>query len=148
MTLFTIGFTKKSAESFFESLISNGVQLLVDVRRNTHSQLAGFAKGDDLPYFLRRLGGIAYASFPDLAPTKELLSGYRKKEVSWEEYETVYRELVKSRDACRQFLLRFANYETVCLLCSEATPERCHRRLAAELIAETSDGAVAIRHIL
>lgn len=148
MILSTIGFTKKSAEQFFESLISNGVQLLADVRLNTQSQLAGFAKGADLEYFLRRLGDIEYVSCPIFAPTKELLSGYRKKEVSWEEYEKVYRELMEARGSCRHFLSRFAQYEKICLLCSEASPERCHRRLAAEMIADSSDGTVTIRHLL
>ena len=148
MILYTIGFTQKSAEHFFEALISNGVQLLVDVRLNTRSQLAGFAKSEDLEYFLRRLGDIDYIYCPNLAPTKELLSGYRKKEVSWDEYERVYRKLMEARGSCQQFVPHFSSYEKICLLCSEAKPEHCHRRLAAEMIAEASKKEITIKHIL
>ena len=148
MTLYTIGFTQKSAEQFFESLIKNGVQMLADVRLNNRSQLAGFAKADDLQYFLRRIGGIDYEYCPDLAPEKELLSRYRKKEVSWERYEVVYRELMERRGTYRSFPKRFAQYENVCLLCSEATPEYCHRRLAAEMIAGAANGTVTVKHII
>lgn len=148
MTLYTIGFTQKSAEHFFESLIKNNVQLLADVRLNNHSQLAGFAKSDDLAYFLRCLGGISYAYCPDLAPTKELLDGYRKKEISWAQYVEIYRNLMEQRGTYKTFTKRFSEYERVCLLCSEATPEQCHRRLAAEMIADAAEEMVFVQHIL
>ena len=148
MILYTIGFTQKTAKRFFESLIENGVQMLSDVRLNNRSQLAGFAKGEDLSYFLSRLAGIDYVPCPDLAPTKELLSGYRKKEITWPEYTEIYRRLMVERGTYRTFTERFAQYDKVCLLCSEATPECCHRRLAAEMISEASQGSVPVVHIL
>lgn len=148
MILYTIGFTQKTAEHFFESLIKNNIQLLADVRLNNHSQLAGFAKGDDLSYFLRRLGEIKYAYCPDLAPTKELLDGYRKKEISWPQYVEIYHDLMERRGTYKTFVKRFSEYEKVCLLCSEATPEQCHRRLAAEMIADASEKEIDVRHIL
>ena len=68
MKLFTIGFTRKSAQKFFGLLSSSGVERVVDVRLNNVSQLAGFAKRDDLEYFLRRVCGIDYVHLPALAP--------------------------------------------------------------------------------
>ncbi len=148
MILYTIGFTKKSAKQFFEALISNGVQMLADVRLNNHSQLAGFAKNDDLEFFLRRLGDIDYFACPDFAPTKEMLSSYRKKELCWENYEIAYRELMKERDSCGQFIRCFSHYKRICLMCSEATPEHCHRRLAAEMLLASSEIIESVNHIL
>ena len=142
MTIYTIGFTKRSAESFFTALKENDVELLADVRLNTASQLAGFAKGGDLPFFLRELCGAAYVACPELAPSKELLSGYRKGEIPWERYEDIYRELLEERDGIRTFLERVQEYGKICLLCSEATPEHCHRRLAAEQTAALNGAEV------
>ena len=46
MTIYTIGFTQKSAEQFFEAIKKNNIELLIDVRLNNKSQLAGFSKGN------------------------------------------------------------------------------------------------------
>jgi uncharacterized protein (DUF488 family) len=115
VSLYTIGFTKHSAEHFFETLKSAGVIKLIDIRINKSSQLAGFAKGSDLPYFLRVSAGIAYESIEKFAPTKDLLMRYRTKEISWEVFEDLYLTQIKT-----------------CLLCSEHTSEKCHRRLLAD----------------
>ena len=147
MTIFTMGFTKKDAETFFETLKANGVQLLIDVRLNNKSQLAGFTKGTDLQYFLKSIGGIDYIHCDEYAPTKDLLSGYQKKEISWDEYVPTYRGIIERRNAHVKFLDRFFNYEKVCLLCSEPTPEQCHRRLLAEMIAEVNPGKVEVVHL-
>ncbi|MDD9860652.1 MAG: DUF488 domain-containing protein [Nitrospira sp.] len=88
MRLFTIGFTKKSAEGFFTKLSEGGARRVVDVRLNNVSQLAGFAKRQDLEYFLRELCGIDYVHLPELAPTKEMLDGYKKHKGGWEKYES------------------------------------------------------------
>ena len=77
--LFTIGFTKKSAEEFFSRLQTAGVKRVIDVRLNNVSQLAGFAKREDLAYFLKALCDCEYRHEPLLAPTKEILNGYKKK---------------------------------------------------------------------
>ena len=77
MQLFTIGFTRSSAEAFFGRLQRAGVRRVIDVRLNNRSQLAGFAKRDDLAWFLRALGGIAYQHDAGLAPTPALLAAYR-----------------------------------------------------------------------
>ena len=56
MTLFTIGFTQKTAETFFETIKNAGVRRVVDIRLNNTSQLAGFTKKDDVIYFLKKIG--------------------------------------------------------------------------------------------
>lgn len=90
ITLYTIGFTKKSAEQFFELLKKNHIEKLVDVRINNSSQLAGFAKGSDLAYFVRNLCHADYVHITDLSPTKDLLSKWRKGEVNWEQYTKIW----------------------------------------------------------
>ncbi len=130
MTLYTIGFTKRSAENFFETLKSAGVTKLIDIRINKSSQLAGFAKGSDLPYFLKVSAGITYESIENLAPTKDLLNSYRSKKITWDDFEDLYLKQIKSSKALDT--LDPNKFENVCLLCSEHTTEKCHRRLLAE----------------
>jgi uncharacterized protein (DUF488 family) len=134
MKLFTIGFTKSTASGFFGRLQSAGVRHVRDTRRNRVSQLAGFAKEADLGFFLNRIGDIAYSVEELLAPTGEMLDAYRKKELSWREYERRYLDLLDARKVDKRIDL--AKLDHHCLLCSEATPEHCHRRLAANYIAE------------
>jgi uncharacterized protein (DUF488 family) len=134
MKLFTIGFTKKSAEQFFTRLKNSGTERLVDVRLNNVSQLAGFAKKDDLRYFLEAICGIDYLHLPLLAPTQQMLDSYKKKRGDWQLYEKQFLELMRERQIEREVsreVLRNA-----CLLCSEDTPERCHRRLVAEYLRD------------
>jgi uncharacterized protein (DUF488 family) len=126
--LFTIGFAGKSAEQFFETLRKAGVRRLVDIRLNNVSQLAGFTKKRDLQYFLRTIAGIEYAHLPDLAPTKEILDVYKNKHIDWSEYEARFGQLLRSRQPDGQLLRE--EFDRACLLCSEPTPERCHRWLA------------------
>lgn len=135
MKLYTIGFTKKSAEEFFKILKKNDVTHLVDIRLNNSSQLAGFTKGRDLEYFLRELCQIKYTHDIELAPTKEILSNYKGKKISWNEYETQFLELLEQRNISKKLSTKFPDgIMGVCLLCSEPTAERCHRRLVAEYI--------------
>ena len=147
MKIFTIGFTKKTAELFFNLIKGNKIQLLVDVRLNNSSQLAGFSKGSDLAFFLKEICGAEYVHCEEFAPTKELLSGYQKGTVTWEEYEVRFKEIMKNRGDYKRFLSRFQKYERICLLCSEATPERCHRRLVAELIQSIEPNRVEVIHL-
>ena len=147
MTLFTIGFTKKSAEEFFETLKKNKVKLVVDVRLNNRSQLAGFTKDRDLRYFLDKICTAQYIHCEEYAPTKDLLDRYHKKTTSWDEYVTEYRNIMENRKVCEKFMDRFSYADRVCLLCSETTPEQCHRRLLAEMIKEKNEGAVSIIHL-
>ncbi len=128
--LFTIGFTKKSAKRFFNLLTSNDVKEIVDTRINNTSQLSGFAKADDLQFFAKEIGNINYSHNIEFAPTKELLSKYRKKEMSWEEYEVEYLNLLDMRHIAQK--VNVEELHQSCLLCSEHTAEKCHRRLLAE----------------
>lgn len=147
MTLFTIGFTKKTAKQFFELLKKNHIELLLDIRLNNKSQLAGFTKGDDLQYFLSELCHCEYRHCLEFAPTKEILDAYKKKQISWNEYESQYATLMNKRAKHLNFSDRFSDYTNICLLCSEPTPEQCHRRLIAEMIANTAPQKIEIKHI-
>ena len=145
MEIRTIGFTKHSAEQFFESLKHSGVKQLIDVRLNNTSHLAGFAKVSDLPYFLENIGGISYRHETDLAPTQELLDAYKKNGGSWESYENGFLDLISSR-RIEQTLDRAIFEMPSVLLCSEHGPEKCHRRLVAEYLSEKW-GEVDIVHL-
>ena len=134
MNLFTIGFTGKSAERFFGLLETSKASKLIDIRINRTSQLAGFAKEQDLRFFLPNLTGLQYLVREDLAPTKELLASYRDKEIGWEEFSYMYQELMRSRGAIESFSVE--NFENVVLLCSENEPEKCHRSLLSDLIVQ------------
>lgn len=146
MTLFTIGFTQKSAKTFFELIRENQIELLIDVRLNNKSQLAGFSKGTDLDYLLKEICNCNYVHCQDYAPTKEILDDYKKKKITWEQYVERFIPLMEKRDFPQTFMKRFAGYERVCLLCSEPTPEQCHRRLLAEMIKDKNND-ILIRHI-
>lgn len=129
MNVFTIGFTKSSAESFFTRLDKAGVKRVIDVRLNNVSQLAGFAKRDDLRYFLKTICGIEYAHRSELAPTQELLDAYKKRKGQWSDYEERFLELMRTRRV--EELVARDEMDGSCLLCSEDRPDRCHRRLVA-----------------
>lgn len=146
ITLYTIGFTKKSAEQFFNLLKSNNVKQLVDVRISNSSQLAGFAKGKDLEFFVKEICHIPYRHITDFAPSKELLDLWHKQEVTWEEYEKTYIQLLKERNVLRDYGVK--SFDGSCFLCSEDTPEQCHRRLLAEYLQEHSKEKVTIVHLI
>ena len=132
MRVYTIGFTRKSASEFFGLLAESGAKRLIDVRLNNVSQLAGFAKRDDLEYFLNRICGMEYVHLPELAPTKEMLDSYRKDHRSWDTYESQFLALMEQRRIGEMDLGRLV--ADACLLCSEDKPDRCHRRLVAEYL--------------
>lgn len=132
--LYTIGFTKKNASQFFELLRQSGARNLIDTRLNNVSQLAGFTKRDDLQYFARELCGMDYRHELRLAPTTDLLRAYKKSHIAWAQYESQYVGLIRSRQVERT-LDRESFTGGAVLLCSEATPDKCHRRLAADYLA-------------
>jgi uncharacterized protein (DUF488 family) len=144
MEVFTIGFTQKSAEKFFGTLRSVGIERLIDVRLNNVSQLAGFTKRDDLAFFLRDLCKIEYLHQPLLAPTQEMLDRYKKHRSSWEVYEQDFLELMAQRQIENYVDPAMFEQRSV-LLCSEPTPEHCHRRLVAEYLHQRwSDRGIAL----
>ena len=144
MIIFTIGFTKKNAEQFFSRLRQPGLLRLLDIRLNNVSQLAGFAKKDDLRFFLRAICDLDYAHLPMLAPTQEMLDAYKKNGGDWSLYEKQFLELMARRGV--ENTLNKEQLSGACLLCSEATPEHCHRRLVAEYLREKW-GTLEIRHL-
>jgi uncharacterized protein (DUF488 family) len=143
--IYTIGFTRKSAAEFFGVLRRAGIRRLIDVRLNNTSQLAGFAKRDDLAYFLDAICDAAYEHEPLLAPTEELLDAYKHKAIAWDEYERRFRALLDERRVEDRVDRRWFD-KPAALLCSEPTAEHCHRRLAAEYLAEQWGGA-EIKHL-
>jgi uncharacterized protein (DUF488 family) len=134
MKLYTIGFTKKSARQFFTILQQNGVQRLVDIRLHPDGQLSGFAKADDLAYFLPRLVGCEYYHLASLSPTDEVLADYRKDH-DWQRYVQRFEALMDERGIPEELDRDLFAAKACCLLCSEATPEQCHRRLVAKRLA-------------
>lgn len=137
-TVYTIGFTKKSAEQFFTLLRNSGAERLLDVRLNNRSQLAAFAKagkdGGDLGWLLAQLCGMEYRHLPELAPSKELLSAYRASELSWDEYAERYLLILAQRQV--HLRLQPSLIANSVLLCSEHSAEQCHRRLATTFLQE------------
>ena len=132
MKVYTIGFTKKSASDFFGLLRESGAKRLVDIRLNNVSQLAGFAKKDDLEYFLHKICRIKYNHMPELAPTKEMLDAYRNEHHDWDTYEREFLALMDLRRIGKRGIKKIIS--NGCLLCSEDKPEFCHRRLVAEYL--------------
>jgi uncharacterized protein (DUF488 family) len=140
--IFTIGFTRKTAEQFFGLLERAGVKRVVDVRLNNVSQLAGFAKKEDLAFFLKRICGIDYVHLPVLAPTQEMLDALKKNKGPWAEYEKAFIPLITQRQIETQVPRELLHLG--CMLCSEDTPEHCHRRLVAEYLQRAWGGAEAV----
>ena len=142
--LYTIGFTKKSAEKFFGLLCKAGIKRVIDVRLSNVSQLAGFAKKDDLRYFLRQICNIDYIHIPELAPSKEIMDEFKKNKGDWSVYSTKFLSLLKERLV--EETLEKEILDGGCLLCSEESPRHCHRRLIAEYLQEKWDN-IEIRHL-
>jgi uncharacterized protein (DUF488 family) len=142
--VYTIGFTKKTAQQFFGTLTAAGVQRMIDTRLNNVSQLAGFAKRADLAYFLETIGGIEYLHLPELAPTQEMLDAYKKEKGDWQVYEQQFLQLMSDRQIEKH--LSPEQIDQACLLCSESTAEQCHRRLVLEYL-NRHWGTLSITHL-
>ena len=145
MKVFTIGFTKKNAETFFNFLKEYEVKTLIDVRLNNISQLSGFAKRDDLKVFLNELCGAEYVHSPELAPNKELLNAYKKGSMTWEKYEDKFLNLMAQRHIEKTIKPELLNQG--CLLCSEHEPHMCHRRLVVQYLNENSNLDLKVKHL-
>ena len=145
MKLSTIGFTKKTAHKFFDLLRSSGAKRLIDVRLNNVSQLSGFAKRDDIAYFVKELCSMEYVHLPGLAPTQEMLDAYKKEKGDWSAYERRFLNLMAERKI--EDKLSPEQISDGCLLCSEDKPHHCHRRLVAEYL-RSQWGDVQISHLM
>lgn len=136
ITLYTIGFTKKNARKFFGLLKNAGVKKLIDIRINNASQLAGFAKGSDLEFFMKEICGADYVHNTDLAPTKELLKNYQDKVINWDGYTVAFIQILQDRHIAERYNVE--DFDKCCFLCTEDTPEKCHRRLVVEYIRDSN----------
>lgn len=145
MIIYTIGFAKKNLRTFIKKLQLAGITKVIDIRLHNTSQLAGYAKKDDLEYILS-LVGIGYEHHPELAPTEEILNGYKKKKLSWQDYEGKFKEVLTQRNPMQG--INFINEKggTICLLCAEDKPIQCHRRLVAEYYSTNIEG-LQIKHL-
>ena len=120
-----------------------GIERLLDVRLNNASQLAGFARRADLQFFLKELCGAEYLQEPRLAPTREILDAYRKGSGGWPAYERDFLKLLRERRVEEELNPDLFDVPTV-LLCSEAGPEHCHRRLVLEYLNRAWGGIRAV----
>lgn len=147
VNIHTIGFTKKTAEHFFNALKKNSVIRVIDTRLNNNSQLSGFAKAKDLEFFLRKICNIDYVYRLELAPTKKILDDYKNKNITWEQYSYEYLNLMEQRLISSK--LSSVDVDNGCLLCSEDKPHNCHRRLLAEYLKQQwLNQKTDINHIL
>lgn len=142
--IYTIGFTGKTAKEFFTKLEDVGVKRILDIRLKNSSQLSGFAKKEDLKYFLMKINGVKYLHIPELAPTENIMDSYKKKRIDWNEYETQLNHLLQERKVENK--LRHEVSEGDCFLCSEEKPDLCHRRLVAEYLQKKL-GDITIMHL-
>ena len=149
ITIYTIGTSTKTAETFFTKIRGAGVKQVIDVRLRNRGSYLGFSRYPDLPYFLMEIGRIAYSHVPNLAPTKELLDAYKPKKgkngISWPTYERRFNKIITERRIENMVTQR--ELQDACLLCSEPEPDKCHRRLVAEYL-QRKWGNVQIGHIL
>lgn len=141
----SIGFTGKSAQKFFSLLKDAHVRTVLDIRLNNTSQLAGFAKKQDLPFFLEQLCNAAYVEIPELAPEPELLKRYQGKQLSWENFREEYFDLIARRRV--ESNLDIALFDSGCLLCSEHLPHHCHRMFALEYLNQQWNSRLSVTHL-
>jgi len=146
MNVYTIGFTEKSAKTFFTLLRKNGVRRVLDVRLNNISQLAGFAKKNDLIYFLKELSNADYIHVPELTPTKLILDAYKKKEITWSIYEEKFTNLMAQRSI--ENTIDKNLLDDGCLLCSEHLPHHCHRKIVVDYLNKHWNMALKVTHLV
>lgn len=141
----TIGFTKTNASSFFERIRQSGAKKVFDIRLHNTSQLAGFAKADDLSFFLKEICRIEYIHQPLLAPTDDILKAYKRDKGDWPTYQDRFLKLMADRKIESRFSPRM--FQDSCLLCSEAKPHHCHRKLVCDYLNIKWDGSLQVKHL-
>lgn len=146
MKIFTIGFTKKSAEGFFNLIKKSGVKRVIDVRLNNTSQLSGFAKQDDLRYFLKELCNVNYIHLLELAPTEQVLTPYRHKEHDWQQFKDEFLKLMEERQIEKHLDKKLLDHS--CLLCGEEKPEHCHREFIVEYLQSHWQDKIEVEHLI
>ena len=142
-TIYTIGYERRSLSEFIGMLKAAGIDAVIDVRLRNTSHLAGYTKRDDLTFLLREGFGIAYEHRVDLAPSDEILDAI-KQDHDWQRYEDAFKALLAKRHSEDTGSEVLARYRAPCLLCREATPDQCHRRLVAEWWTEHIPGCAVV----
>ncbi len=137
--LYTIGFTKKKAEDFFEILKSNNIEKIIDIRLNNTSQLAGFSKYPDIEFFLNEILNVKYSHDSFLSPLESTLKKYKKKQISWDSYVQEFNDTMEERKINEYILNKYSSDDNICLLCSEASPVNCHRSIVSKIFREVFD---------
>ncbi|SMF02972.1 Protein of unknown function, DUF488 [Xaviernesmea oryzae] len=145
MDVTTIGFTKTTAEDFFGRIKTAGVKRIMDVRLHNTSQLAGFAKSDDLAFFLKTICGAGYVHEPLLAPTEEIMTAFKKEKGDWNVFQNDFMGLMAERHI--ESHLKPEAFDGSCLLCSEDKPHHCHRRLVCDYLNGKWGGRLSVRHL-
>jgi uncharacterized protein (DUF488 family) len=145
MKTFTIGFTQKTAQHFFSLIKKNNINRIIDVRLNITSQLSGFAKKEDLKYFLTEICQTDYIHIPDLTPTKQILDSYKNKAMTWNSYADKFTDLMIQRHIERNIDKNI--FDNGCLLCSEHEPHQCHRRLVIEYLNTQWNEEIKVTHL-
>lgn len=135
MILYNIGYARKSAKQFFEEIKEHKIEIVIDIRLGNTSQLAGFTKKDDLAYFLKEICGCSYEHRPDLAPTKEMIDGYKNKSVARKDFERRYCDIMIERGTVSRFADTYGGYERICLLCSGTEITSCHQKLLSTMLS-------------
>jgi uncharacterized protein (DUF488 family) len=143
--LYTIGTTRKSLRRFIELLRGAKVDGVIDTRRNNTSQLAGFAKKEDLEFLLTEGFGIGYEHRPELAPSEPLLASYLKDR-DWDRYSMAFLDEMDAREMRADLRAIVSRYERPCLLCACDQESTCHRRLLAEALQEDQPG-LEVHHL-
>lgn len=146
MNVYTIGFTEKSAQTFFSLLRRNGVVRVVDVRLNNVSQLSGFTKKNDLIYFLKELCNADYIHVPELTPTKLILDAYKNKEMTWDIYADKFTNLMAQRNIEKSIDKQIL--DGGCLLCSEHLPHHCHRKIVVDYLNRHWGMDLKVTHLI
>ena len=143
--IFTIGFTGSNAEHFFTRLHSENIKKVIDTRLWASSQLAGFAKKQDLPYFLKKIVNIDYEYRKDLAPSEDILKAYKDGKINWNEYEIKYKNLIHHRDIAN--VLKPQDLAHSCFLCACKTQHQCHRRILVEYLQDNWSISLEVKHL-
>ena len=129
MYLYTIGYSGKSEAEFYEILRTHKVSRIIDVRRFKTSKYVPFANGENLS----RKCKDKYVAIPDVAPEKSLLLQWQNGDIAWSYYERTYLEFLQLISAQNFFTEEIL--DNACLLCMEASPSQCHRKLLAQYLA-------------
>lgn len=128
---YTIGYEKKDIDQFLNLLISNNIDLLIDVRKNPFSMNFLYIK-DALRKKLKDVG-IEYLHIPELGIDSEYRQNLNNKD-DYEELFKKYREILPLKEVYINRIIELGMEKRIALLCFEADVNLCHRREIAKVI--------------